>query len=124
MIRDFRDYADGAHLAAELCVIGAGPAGLALAREFIGSGTQVVVVESGGLASEPDLDSLNDADVTGLPHHGSQGGRVRRFGGGGALWDGACVRLGALDCERRDWVPHSGWPIARSELDPCYSRAD
>ena len=31
--------------------------------------------------------------------------------------------LDALDFEVRDWVPGSGWPVSRAELDPYYARA-
>ena len=28
-----------------------------------------------------------------------------------------------MDFEKRDWVPHSGWPIKKTDLDPFYARA-
>ena len=28
-----------------------------------------------------------------------------------------------LDFEERDWVPYSGWPVTREDLDPFYERA-
>ena len=46
------------------------------------------------------------------------------FGGATRLWYGQCIRLDPIDFERREWVPHSGWPIGAAELDPYYDRAE
>jgi choline dehydrogenase-like flavoprotein len=49
--------------------------------------------------------------------------RLRYFGGSTNHWNGYCAPLAPIDFRRRDWVPHSGWPITRSDLDPFYRRA-
>jgi choline dehydrogenase-like flavoprotein len=49
--------------------------------------------------------------------------RISGFGGTTTIWNGACRPLDALDFSRRDWVPWSGWPITREQLDPYYARA-
>ena len=49
--------------------------------------------------------------------------RLRMFGGTTNHWDGRCSPLDAIDFETRAWVPHSGWPITRAQLDPYYARA-
>ncbi|MDQ3943175.1 MAG: hypothetical protein M3254_08745, partial [Actinomycetota bacterium] len=66
MIRDLRSYANGAHIDADVCVIGAGAAGIALAREFIGSRTRVLLLESGGFEREAGTDLLNRGESIGL----------------------------------------------------------
>jgi choline dehydrogenase-like flavoprotein len=33
------------------------------------------------------------------------------------------VPLDPIDFEKRDWLPHSGWPITKADLDPYYERA-
>jgi choline dehydrogenase-like flavoprotein len=45
------------------------------------------------------------------------------FGGTTGHWAGFCSPLDPIDFEKRDWVPHSGWPITRADLDPYYARA-
>ena len=49
--------------------------------------------------------------------------RQRSFGGSTNLWGGYCRPLDEEDFEKRDWVPDSGWPFGRAELDPYYERA-
>lgn len=107
MIDDLTAYGAGSELQADVCVVGAGAAGLALARELLGSRLRVLVVEAGGLATEPE----------------PGGGRGRGFGGTTALWAGQCIPLQPIDLERRHWVPGSGWPISLAELAPYYERA-
>ena len=45
-------------------------------------------------------------------------------GGTTTPWAGQCLPLFDADFAARDWVPHSGWPIARRTLDPYYRRAE
>jgi len=49
--------------------------------------------------------------------------RLHYFGGTTGHWAGWCTPLDPIDFEKRDWVPHSGWPITREDLDPFYARA-
>src|SRR3546814_865853 len=48
---------------------------------------------------------------------------MRFFGGTTAIWGGRCAELDAIDFERRDWVPHSGWPIDLDDLASYYAEA-
>ena len=45
------------------------------------------------------------------------------FGGTTGHWAGFCAPFDPIDFETRDWVPDSGWPITRQDLDPFYERA-
>jgi choline dehydrogenase-like flavoprotein len=62
--------------------------------------------------------------VVGLPHTGVREGRARVFGGTTTLWGGQALRLDAFDLQKRSWVPFSGWPISREELEHFYDRTD
>lgn len=124
MILDFNQWPDGQVIEADLCIAGAGAAGLTLAREFLGSSTRVVVLESGGEIYDHATQSLYEMVNVGLPRGPEMVARVRQFGGSTNLWAGRCAPLSKLDFSQRDWVPHSGWPIQREDLDPYYERAN
>ena len=102
MIDDLAGYGPGAELEADLCVVGAGAAGIAIAREFLGTGTRVVLLESGGLTPDPETDRLKEGELDGLASGGLVEGRGRGFGGTTALWAGQCIPMNSIDFERRD----------------------
>ena len=100
---------------ADVCVVGAGPAGLAIARQLGELGRTVLLLESGGLAVDQATADLNELADTGPPRHRSGPARDRRFGG--SLWYGRLVTFDPIDFDARSWVPLSGWPIAREDID-------
>ena len=122
---------DSAGLDADVCIVGAGPAGLTVARALAASGTRIVVLESGGRTRDPDVQALSDGTTLGDPYAGPGITRHRQAGGTAVMWNtwlgdemGAkYVPLDALDFEARDWLPLSGWPFDRASLDPYYERA-
>lgn len=122
MIIDYLDGACPADIEADLCIIGAGAAGICIARAFIGTGVNVCLVESGGLRGEATTQALYEGSSTGTPCDPANS-RMRVFGGSCNLWGGGCMALGAQDLQHRDWVPHSGWPLGYEELEPYYLRA-
>jgi len=122
LITEIDHLADGASLSADLCIVGAGAAGLMIAREFLGTSTQVILVESGGWATRDDTQDLYGGEVK-RPFRGLQAGRARVFGGTTTLWGGQCISLDPIDFEARPWVEFSGWPITRADLAPYYDRA-
>ena len=65
--RDAADVADGTRLAADVCVIGSGPAGIATARSLEADGASVVLLESGGEGAEPGPQAMAAGPVVGAP---------------------------------------------------------
>jgi choline dehydrogenase-like flavoprotein len=124
MIEDFNAFPDGVSITADVCIIGAGAGGIALAKELQSTHFRVVVLESGGLDNEAPVQKLNESEVVGLPHAGIEKGRIRAFGGTTTAWGGQTMRLGAFDLQARHWVPNSGWPITLQEIEPFYERAE
>jgi choline dehydrogenase-like flavoprotein len=122
VIRDL-DEVDAEGLSARVCVIGSGAAGLTLAQELDGSGLSVLVLEGGGRRFDPRSQRLYDSEVVGLTHGGVHTLRFRVFGGTTTRWAGQALPLGDVDFEQRDWVPRSGWPLTRDDLEPYYARA-
>lgn len=124
MRADFRDMPDGHTADYEVCIIGAGAAGITLAKEFVNTQTSVCLIESGGLEWEEETQALYDGSSKGtVPPRDLEESRMRYYGGTVNIWGGSCTPLNPLDFEKRPWVPHSGWPINREILDPYYQRA-
>jgi len=124
MLIDFRTLASGKEIKADICIIGAGAAGISLSRSLIDSGIDVCLLESGGFDFEDDIQALYDGESTGLSMTGVKGGcRLRYFGGSTNHWAGYCSPLDELDFKTRSWVPDSGWPFQKSELSQYYTEA-
>lgn len=124
MIKDVNNFEDGTCVTGDFCIVGAGAAGITIAREFLGTHYRIVVLESGGFDGSAETQKLYQSELVGLPHTGIHTGRARVFGGTTTLWGGQALRFSDFDLQKRDWVPFSGWPLSRADLDPYYQRAD
>ena len=122
MLIDARNLTDRTALQADLAIIGAGPAGITLARAFAHSGIQVAVVEAGGLDPDPAVQALYQGESVGIEYP-LTATRLRYFGGSSNHWGGYCRPLDPIDFEARAWVPYSGWPFTIEELLPYYPPA-
>lgn len=123
MIIDTLDFASKKVIKVDICVIGAGAAGIAFAREFAESGHKVVVLESGGETPDLDTQALYKGDVTGRQYDPLDACRVRCFGGSTNHWGGFTRPLDEIDFREREWVSNSGWPINKKDLSPFYQKA-
>ncbi len=124
MFIDARNIPNGSVLSTGVCVIGAGPAGMTIAGEFRKDRqVDVCVLESGTLEPDPGTQSLSRGKIVGLPYYPLDANRQRCFGGTLRLWAGWCRPLDEIDLQERPWVPHSGWSIPRSQIEPYYQRA-
>ncbi|GEO36518.1 hypothetical protein SAE02_06660 [Skermanella aerolata] len=123
MITDARNLPDGAVVEADICIVGAGAAGITLAIELLGHGFRVALLESGGLDFEDDIQSLNNGDCVSEHKVDLTWTRLRYFGGTTGHWGGNCAPLDAHDFQERSWVPDSGWPFGKEELAEFYPRA-
>ena len=114
---------DGQTVECDICVMGAGAAGITLAMELDGKGLNVCLLEAGGLDAPPLVDTHPYAgESVGVPYD-LLGTRLRYFGGATNHWAGWCIPLDRIDFRARSYVPLSGWPLERSDLDPYYGRA-
>jgi choline dehydrogenase-like flavoprotein len=120
---DARQLDNGSLIEGDLCIIGAGAAGITIALEWIGNGKKVLLLEGGGFEYEKPLQELYRGAITGLPYFPLEAARLHYFGGTTNHWAGFCSTLDPIDLEVRDWVPHSGWPISYDDLKPYYARA-
>ena len=112
----------------DICIVGAGAAGITLAMEFAKTDLNVCLLESGTLDVEERNQELYEATETyeGVPDERilpMESVRLRYFGGTTNHFSGGSGELGAIDFRHRPWVPNSGWPIGEKDLAPAYDRA-
>jgi choline dehydrogenase-like flavoprotein len=108
---------------ADVCVVGAGAAGILLATELAAAGRRVTLLEGGGRRQEDISQEIYRSELVGLPHHGVHDGRFRTYGGTTTQWGGEILELDSFDFEPRAHVAGSGWPFPKSTLIPYYERA-
>lgn len=132
MIIDARSLPSEEIIETDICIVGAGTAGITLARELIGRDFKVCLLESGGRETDQKTQALYQGKNIGLPYYDLDTARARYYGGSSNRWhvDLGDNRFGLrlrpfdeIDFEYRDWVPHSGWPFAKAHLDLYYDRA-
>lgn len=123
MIHDFLSYDAEAPIEADICIAGAGAAGITMARQLAGSSLKVILLESGGFDYEDDSQALYQGSNIGHEYFDLDVTRLRYFGGSTNHWAGECAPLDPIDMEQKSWVSHSGWPIDRASLDPWYDQA-
>ena len=120
-----------AMISADVCIVGGGLAGLALADELARRGRSVVLCEGGARKLTADSMSQYMGECTLSNHAGDSkphdgylvASRLRFLGGSGNHWGGSCTFLDPSDFETRPWLALSGWPIRKSELRPYYEQA-
>ena len=131
MYTDIDNLPSGTTVRTNLCIIGAGAAGISVAREFLSQpDVSVALVESGSFDHERSIQQLYEGEFqTNTPLEAKlrknylHVGRTRQFGGSTNCWAGWCVPLSPWDFKQRSWIPYSGWPITREQMDPYYNRA-
>jgi choline dehydrogenase-like flavoprotein len=129
----------------DLVIIGGGPAALTIARNFFGTSTRVLILESGRRDEDAQFTDLNAVESIGEPKgeaqarmrtkfHGANstswsnesqtfGARCRVLGGSSRAWAGKSAAFDHVDFAVRNWVPYSGWPFGLETLEPYLDRA-
>jgi len=124
MIEDARSIAPETRLEADLCIVGGGAAAIALALEYMKSGRQIILLPGGGPNQTAEGIDLYRGKVSPAgSHEPLEENRLRMWGGTTTVWGGRCIPFDPVDFEKREWMPDSGWPINRRELDGYISRA-
>ena len=127
----------------EVCIIGAGPAGLLVATELAKHQIHVVILESGQrhpLAARPEYakrflrgENPWQSPVPGIDTHttggqlryGLEWNRARGVGGSTLHWEGYTLRLHPRDFQLRSlYGIADDWPVTYDTLEPYYARAE
>jgi len=108
----------------DICVVGSGPIGTALALELEQLGRDVLVLESGGPAVNAAVSDASYAVIADSRRHAPMDKAVcRALGGTSWTWGGRCVAFDDIDFRERPFVPNSAWPITHDDIKPWYGRA-
>jgi choline dehydrogenase-like flavoprotein len=123
MIVDFERERILPAFVADVCVVGAGAAGIVLAAQLSRKGKRVLVLESGGRKEDAAFQQLNRSDRVGQALKAVHPGRFRALGGTTIRWGGQIQEMQEQDFIARPGIAGSGWPIEKSVLTPYYERA-
>lgn len=107
----------------DLCIFGAGPAGISLALTVSEKRPDfnVLLIEAGGFNSPtPDEKSSYSVESIGKDYSVLDLSRRRQFGGTSAHWGGWSKPLDPIDFTEHPKWNLSSWPIDRTDLDPFY----
>jgi choline dehydrogenase-like flavoprotein len=107
----------------DICIVGAGAAGISMALEWMNTPYKIILLEGGGFEYDEKVQELYAGKTTGQHYYPLQSSRLHYFGGTTGHWAGFCSTFDHIDFIKRDWMPHSGWPIKREDLDFFYKRA-
>lgn len=108
----------------DVCVVGAGPVGIALALECERHGLSVLLLESGREEQDPFAASLTSGHVVDTERHAAPGIVIcRGLGGTSRWWGGRCVPLDDIDFANRPFIAQAAWPIPHQEIARWYEAA-
>ena len=138
MIEFGQNIANGTELSADICIVGAGPAGITAAWYLQEAGLKVILLEGSRDVENQGINEnkwLYNGSVSGQLLHNepsfltlreqyqnttSPSERERVYGGTGVHWGGQSRPLDAIVFEGRKNFP--AWPISRDDLDPYYEK--
>jgi len=120
---DARTLENNTLIEGDICIVGAGAAGITLALQFLGSPLKIILLEGGGFEYEAKMQDMYRGRSVGLPYYSLESARLHYFGGTTGHWAGYCSEYDEIDFRKREWVPGSGWPLTRNDLDKYYKKA-
>lgn len=97
------------HLSCDVCIVGAGAAGLYLAKKLSERNISVIILEAGGykgqMAEEVGFDTIFEEDI----YRGAREGRRIGLGGSTTAWGGALVPHSVLDTQNTEDPLYGVW---------------
>lgn len=107
----------------DVCVVGAGAAGISLTIELARRGIRVALLEAGGKRFESRSQAAYAGESVGLPFTGLYNGRSRVLGGTTTQWGGQVLEIDEHVFAERPGVAGGVWPFGAADLAPAYARA-
>jgi hypothetical protein len=108
----------------DVCIVGAGPVGIALALACEEREMSVLLLESGGVDVDPFAASLSAGHRTDPSRHAPAGiATCRGLGGTSRWWGRRCVPFDDIDFVAREVVRDAAWLISHRAISQWYSAA-
>jgi choline dehydrogenase-like flavoprotein len=108
----------------DVCIVGAGPVGIALALSCEQNGMSVLVLESGHEHADRFAATLTAGHVVDAERHEATSITMcRGLGGTSRWWGGRCVPFDDIDFMQRPHLSDAAWPIPHQEISRWYEDA-
>jgi choline dehydrogenase-like flavoprotein len=120
---DARNLPNDSVIEGDICIVGAGAAGISIALDWLYTPYKVILLEGGGFEYDDQVQDLYAGKTSGQKYFPLKASRLHLFGGATGHWAGMCAPFDEVDFTERDWVPNSGWAISKKDLDPYYEKA-
>ena len=123
MLRRLNEAAALAERRFDVCIVGAGAAGITLARKLAQAGKTVALCEGGDIEYTQASQDIYTGKVVGDPYFELDASRLRFFGGATNHWGGMTRVFDAIDFERAYLGPEFQWPIRNADITPYLAEA-
>ena len=117
IFQDITAYRAASH-APRVAIVGGGVAGITIARKLDQRGIPCVLFEAGGDDITEESQDFYKGRTVGDQYFDLDMTRLRYLGGSSNHWAGWCRVLETYDFEPKAWIPRSGWPIRRADIEP------
>lgn len=109
--------------AVDVCIIGAGAAGISMAVTLAERGHRVLLCEGGDADYSERSQDCYRGETVGDPYIPLDGARLRHLGGSTNHWGGVCRPLDRYDFTAKAAASETAWPIGHDALSPYYHAA-
>ncbi|HNJ96321.1 MAG TPA: lycopene cyclase family protein, partial [Ferruginibacter sp.] len=83
---DARQLDNNTLIEGDICIIGAGAAGISMALSLENTALKVVLLEGGGMEYDDRVQELYNGKITGHPYYPMKASRLHYFGGSTGHW--------------------------------------